>query len=108
MKLVHVAWIKIHIMRQAPDDSVRVHTSVCGGGHYLYSLYETDHLPTSASVGLELRKAVFKRVILLYDGRLGRRNSRSDRETHGQKGLNQRGGVTDKNSHSLSVNISLK
>ncbi len=55
MKLVHVAWIKIHIMRRAPDDSVRVHTSVWGG-HYLYSLYETDHLPTSASVGLERRK----------------------------------------------------
>ncbi len=33
----------------------------------------------------------YKRVELLYDRRLGRRNSRSDRETHGQKGLNQRG-----------------
>ncbi len=90
-----------------------VYIPPCVGGHYLYSLYETDHLPTSASVGLERMETVpvqvFKQVELLYDGRLGRRNSRSDRETHGQKGLNQRwGGVTDKNSHSLSVNISLK
>ncbi len=91
-----------------------VYIPPCVGGHYLYSLYETDHLPTSASVGLERRETVPVQVIqqveLLYDGRLGRRNSRSDRETHGQKGLNQRwgGGVTDKNSHSLSVNISLK
>ncbi len=79
-----------------------------GGGHYLCSLYETDHLPTSASVGLELRKAVFKRVILLYDRRLGRRNSRSDRETWTEGFKSAVGGVTDKNSHSLSVNISLK
>ncbi len=84
-----------------------------GGGHYLYCLYETEHLPTSATVGLERMETVPVQVIqqveLLYDGRLGRRNSRSDRETHGQKGLNQRwGGVTDKNSHSLSVSISLK
>ncbi len=40
MKLVHVAWIKIHIMRRAPDDSVRVHTSVCGGALFVQSLLD--------------------------------------------------------------------
>ncbi len=73
-----------------------VYIPPCVGGHYLYSLYETEHLPTSASVGLERMETVpvqvFKQVELLSDGRLGRRNSRSDRETHGQKGLNQRWG----------------
>ncbi len=89
-----------------------VYIPPCGGGHYLYSLYETDHLPTSASVGLERMETVpvqvFKQVELLSDGRLGRRNSRSDRETWTEGFKSAVGGVKDKNSHSLSVNISLK
>ncbi len=70
-----------------------VYIPPCVGGYYFYSLYETEHLPTRSTVRLERMEAVpvqgYKRVELLYDGRLGRRNSRSDRETHGQKGLNQ-------------------
>ncbi len=72
-----------------------VYIPPCVGGalFVLIKTYETEHLPTSSSVGLERMEAVpvqgYKRVELLYDGRLGRRNSRSDRETHGQKGLNQ-------------------
>ncbi len=70
-----------------------VYIPPCVGGHYFYSLYETEHLPTRSTVRMERMEAVpvqgYKRVELLYDRRLGRRNSRSDRETHGQKGLNQ-------------------
>ncbi len=37
---------------------VRVYIPPCVGGCYLYSLFETDHLSTSASVGLKGRETV--------------------------------------------------